>query len=161
MNPIRIFGALAVPTLGAWLASPALAGTMPVTASEIECGSMTASVQIDIYDGDFSPRAASVPSGGVVQWTNRGAAPHTVTSGDPGSPSAGMVFDSEEIAPGATYCLQFEGNGAGNYFCEIHPTTMRDAVLRVGEGGPRGDVPGGEVPGGGGPGGGAGGGGGY
>jgi hypothetical protein len=54
-----------------------------------------------------------------VQWINEGTKPHTVTQGlcpnDVCTPTPGG-FDSEPLAPGATYAFQFSQLGTFVYF---------------------------------------------
>ena len=100
--------------------------------SEVDCGGMTPDLRVDVEDGAFEPNDARIPDGGVVMWTNRGRAEHTVTSGRPEDEDAGERFHGE-MHEGESYCLQFEGRGSALYFCEYHPMSMRDATVTVGE----------------------------
>jgi plastocyanin len=98
---------------------------------EVDCATATPVTTITISDFAFTPMTVSLGSGEVVRWHNTGAAPHTVTSGDPGAADAGDAFDSESIAAGGSYCLRFGQAAEYQYFCEIHPAKMRDAGITV------------------------------
>jgi hypothetical protein len=78
-------------------------------------------VNVAILDSGFDPPTLSVPVGTVVVWTNKGAAPHTVTAVD-GS------FASDDLAPGATFPYQFAQLGTFQYR-DIHTADM--AVITV------------------------------
>ena len=62
------------------------------------------SASVNIVDFDFTPATFTGPAGTRVTWTNRGAAPHTVTAND-GS------FDSGLIAPGRPFARVFATPG--------------------------------------------------
>jgi plastocyanin len=64
-------------------------------------------IDVNVSDSAFQPRAITVTAGTTVRWTNRGSVRHTVTS------DAGL-FDSGELAPGATSNYTF--NKRGDFF---------------------------------------------
>lgn len=70
----------------------------------------------------FLPTTNTVPAGTTFLWTNADSAVHTVTALD-GS------FDSGRMGPGATYLWTFTQPGTYDYFCAIHPSSMRASVL--------------------------------
>jgi plastocyanin len=69
---------------------------------------------VSIVDFAYDPAAVEIPVGATVTWTNDGAARHTVTSSD-------GAFDSDELAPGASFSQNFTAAGTYPYFCQIHP----------------------------------------
>jgi plastocyanin len=73
-------------------------------------------VNVAVLDSGFDPPSLAVPVGTVVVWTNKGAAPHTVTAVD-GS------FASDDLAPGATFPYQFAQIGTFQYR-DIHTTNI-------------------------------------
>ncbi len=73
----------------------------------------------------FQPGSVPIAVNDIVQWTNNDSTPHTVTSGTPAN--ADGKFDSGNLAPGATVCVQFLSAGMYQYFCHIH-TFMIGAV---------------------------------
>lgn len=80
----------------------------------------------------FNPATTTIADGDIVRWTNNeDIEPHTVTSGRAGDADAGQLFDSGNITPGETYCLQFNAPGDYQYYCEIHPTQMNDGLITV------------------------------
>ena len=85
----------------------------------------------------FSPRNVTINRGERVRWINAesGAFPilHTSTSGDPGDPDEGALWDSGTLSPGETFSQQFDEVGEFVYFCEVHRTDpdMRGATVTV------------------------------
>ena len=69
---------------------------------------------VTIDDFAFAPATIEVKVGEEITWTNRDAAPHTVTS-------TTDVFGSDTLDPGATFNFTFEEPGDYPYRCEIHP----------------------------------------
>jgi len=67
----------------------------------------------------FQPNNVSIAVNDIVKWTNNDTTPHTVTSGTPGALDG--KFDSGNLAPNATVCMQFMAAGLYQYFCNIHP----------------------------------------
>lgn len=106
-------------------------GSPDLVAREVDCGATASDLSVDIVDYAFDPAEVSIAPGGVVRWTNIGAVPHTVTSGSPTSDDAGVLFDSRDLEPGDSYCLEFDGTGRAIYYCARHPTLMRDAGIEV------------------------------
>lgn len=68
----------------------------------------------------FDPSDISVKAGTTVVWTNKDAAAHTVTSGNPNAAPSG-TFDSGLIKSGNTFEYKFNSTGKTEYFCTIHP----------------------------------------
>ncbi len=89
-----------------------------VSSQIVACpGSPAAAVSITTSPA-FAPASTSVAVNGIVKWTNNDAITHTVTSGAPGAQDG--KFDSGNLAPGATVCVQFLTAGSFPYFCNIH-----------------------------------------
>ena len=81
---------------------------------------------VEIRNNTFIPPQLNVAPGTTVTWVNRDSVPHTVTA-DNG------LFDSGQLAPGASYPVVLEGAGTVTYHCKLHPE-MRGSIV-VGEGG--------------------------
>jgi len=81
----------------------------------------------------FDPPSVTIKVGQAVRWVNEESLPiaHTVTSGDPDEGNAGQIWDSGNIAPGQSFTRTFDQAGTFEYFCEIHPGIMRDAMVIV------------------------------
>lgn len=94
-------------------------------------GSIT---DVSIQNIAFMPSSVMIPVGTTVRWTNNETAniPHTVTSGNPGDADSGSLFD-DGMLPGESFMFTFEQVGTFTYFCEFHPTIMRDATVIVTE----------------------------
>lgn len=74
----------------------------------------------------YEPRDVAVPAGTTVIWYNDDVfVPHTVTSGGPGDPDSGSLFDSGEIQTSEQYQLTFDSSsglvGEFPYYCTLHP----------------------------------------
>jgi len=72
----------------------------------------------------YYPPAIAVPVGTTIAWFNNDPGqPHTVTSGLPGAPGSGNLFNSGIMPATANSFFQYTFNTAGDfsYFCEIHP----------------------------------------
>jgi plastocyanin len=61
----------------------------------------------------YSPNPVSVSVGGTVTWMNNDNTAHTST--------ANGVFDSGNIAPGASFSRTFTTAGSFPYHCSLHP----------------------------------------
>ncbi len=83
---------------------------------------------------EYSPNDLTIAVGDTVRWTNLDAVVHTVTSGDPSTGDAGVLFDSGNLAPDQTFTFRFTQAGTYQYFCRIHYLTfpaMRHATVTV------------------------------
>jgi plastocyanin len=85
------------------------------TAQPAQGGATTSVAMKDI---SFQPRQITVKVGTTVTWTNEDPTSHTVTSGTRGNPSG--LFDSGDVAPGATFSFTFTQPGTYDYYCKIH-----------------------------------------
>lgn len=70
----------------------------------------------------FTPNRLQVAVGSPVTWTNRDGAQHTVTAGEPSTPSG--AFDSGLLAEGATFSQTFSQPGLVAYYCMRHPSMV-------------------------------------
>lgn len=91
------------------------------TTIVVNCGNVTANATVNIANEAFDPGEVELPVNGVMRWINLDDETHTVTSGEPGHSDAGALFDSGNLAPGASFCLQLSNDGEFDYFCSIHP----------------------------------------
>ena len=97
-------------------------GTNQTVSVTMEAGSANA--------GDnkgYSPKEVTIAVGATVEWENKDAAGHTVTSGNPGDSDFGSLFDSTKdpsgflIKPEGTWKHTFDKAGNFPYFCQVHP----------------------------------------
>ena len=86
---------------------------------------------VEISNNAFIPDQLNVAPGTTVTFVNRDNVPHTATSDS-------KLFDSGELAPGASYPVVLEGAGTVTYHCKLHPE-MRGRIV-VGEGGQAGET---------------------
>jgi plastocyanin len=86
---------------------------------------------VDITDDAFDPSELNIAAGTTVTFVNNGTGLHTATA-DNG------LFDSGELAPGASYPVVLDGAGTVTYHCELHPE-MQGSIV-VGEAGQASEV---------------------
>jgi plastocyanin len=84
---------------------------------------------VEILNNAFNPPQLNVAPGTTVTFVNNDTVPHTATA-DNG------LFDSGQLAPGASYPVVLEGAGTVTYHCKLHPE-MRGSIV-VGEAGQAG-----------------------
>jgi plastocyanin len=70
----------------------------------------------------FAPATLEISVGDTVTWTNNDDTDHTVTASD-------GLFDSGQLAEGATFAFTFETAGEFSYFCAIHPEMQGRVVV--------------------------------
>ena len=80
---------------------------------------------------DFAHQTLSVQVGTKVTWTHFGAVPHTTTSGTPGDPDTGAIWDSGTLSTDETFSRTFDKVGEFPYFCRFHPSSMRATITVV------------------------------
>ena len=96
-------------------------------------------VQVSIVPGGstlgekaWSPNPVEVKVGQKIIWTNNDSVQHTVTSGSPGSPDSGQVFDSgltKLLNKGETFEWTATTAGEIPYYCQLHPTQVGSVVV--------------------------------
>ena len=77
-----------------------------------------------IVDFAFQPSTSFVPLGTTVEWSNEGAAPHTVTANS-------GAFDSGTVGSGGSFGHSFDAAGIYAYHCAFHPS-MHGTVIVTG-----------------------------
>lgn len=94
------------------------------TSSSTTSGPATTSAggaQVVMKGFAFNPASITIKAGESVTWTNQDGSTHNVTAD-------GKVFDSSDIAPGASYTFTFANAGTYTYTCTIHPN-MKGTVI--------------------------------
>jgi plastocyanin len=78
-------------------------------------------IDVEAFDFFFQPVAVNARVGDTIRFTQRGEIPHTATSGEPGVPDAGSVFDLQLQSAGDS--MEFVTSQAGTipFFCRPHP----------------------------------------
>lgn len=64
----------------------------------------------------FSPATRTVHVGDIVQWTNTGTVPHTVSF-----ETQPQLTDPANLAPGDTWEVKISVPGTYFYYCSLHP----------------------------------------
>jgi plastocyanin len=111
----RPFGRLArrlacvAAALGVWLGSTG-------------CGAPPATHTVTIEGLRFQPEVLTVNAGDTVVWVNKDLFVHTATSKG--------VFDSRDLASGASWSYTPGEAGAFAYVCTYHPTMKATLVVR-------------------------------
>lgn len=72
----------------------------------------------------FSPATRTVHVGDIVQWTNRGTVPHTITF-----ETQPQLTDPANLAPGDTWEVRVSVPGTYFYYCSIHPGMVGTLVV--------------------------------
>jgi plastocyanin len=89
---------------------------------------------VAIQNFAFTPQNISVKMGDTVTWTNKDAAPHTVTSNNPSgqnftcAPVSTEVFASPTLNQNNTFQHTFNAMGTFDYHCEVHGCAMSGSV---------------------------------
>jgi plastocyanin len=80
----------------------------------------------------FAPKEISVNIDTTVVWTNMDTTGHTVTSGNPGDPDFGSLFDSNFplLKTGETFEYTFDTAGEYPYFCQVHPYMTGKVIVK-------------------------------
>ncbi|MCC6178938.1 MAG: cupredoxin domain-containing protein [Chloroflexi bacterium] len=68
----------------------------------------------DVMSWRYDPSTLTIEAGTTVTWTNQGSTAVTITSPD-------GLFDSDTLAPGASYSYTFDTPGTFRYFCVPYP----------------------------------------
>ncbi len=76
---------------------------------------------IEISGFAYNPESITISVGTTVRWTNHDSVPHTVTSDT-------NLFQSGNLAKGATFRYTFTNTGTFDYHCEMHPS-MKGTVI--------------------------------
>jgi len=92
------------------LGSMAMAGTSQAATPRTPHVTKT----VSITEFMFTPsRISGLHVGDTVMWTNNGGVTHTTTA-------KGGVWDSGNLAPGASFSFTFTTSGIFKYRCQIH-----------------------------------------
>jgi len=77
---------------------------------------------VEIRNNAFNPSELNVAPGTTVTFVNRDDVPHTATSDN-------KLFDSGELAPGASFPVVLDGAGTVTYHCTLHPEMQGSIVV--------------------------------
>lgn len=121
----RVLGVLSIAALvlsacgGGGTAGPSPTAAAPSAAA--------ATSDVTVQGFKFGPASLEVKVGTKVTWTNKDSAPHTTTSGTPGSKDG--KWEGQLAASGGTFSFTFAQAGTFAYFCSVHPTSMTGTVV--------------------------------
>ncbi len=79
--------------------------------------------EVAIVDFAFTPASLTLKKGTAVNWTNKDAVPHTVTS---------EKFSSKTLNPGESFQYTFNEEGTFEYSCTFHPQ-MKGTIIVTAE----------------------------
>lgn len=97
--------------------TPVLGGVAPASTGK----AAAFRTKVRIVDFRFKRQTVEIPQGTKVTWTNRSDQAHT-------SSSRKGLWDSGQLAPGASFTRKFRKTGVFRYQCNIHPE-MRGKVI--------------------------------
>jgi plastocyanin len=112
---------LFVLVLTACATSPAATAAQPPATMPPVGAQSGSTVDVSISGYAFNPPTLTIKEGTTVTWTNQDAVVHTVTS-DTG------VFDSGDLAQGATFSYTFTTAGTYVYHCLPHHARMEGTI---------------------------------
>jgi len=95
-----------------------------ITDEPLESDVQTAATgpyEVFVDNFNFAPRAAAVPVGTTVRWTNRDDVPHTIVSDK-------RQFKSTVLDTDGQFSHQFTEPGTYSYFCSLHPRMTGEVV---------------------------------
>ena len=124
---LLVFFALLFPACGA---SPTATPTSVPPVEATPTAQLAPSLQVEVKG--FSLLDITIPTGAAIEWTNTHFAPHTITSGTPGASDG--VFGSGTLEEDDRFEFTFMTAGTFDYYCTIHPDSMR-ATIEVADGG--------------------------
>ena len=81
---------------------------------------------MDINDDAFNPAQVNITPGTTVRFFNNGTEAHTATADND-------LFDTEELQPGESLEVYFEGSGSVTYHCKLHPDMKGSIVVGAAE----------------------------
>jgi len=116
-----------------------------VSASSSAASTAATNTTVLIINYAYLPADLTVPVGTTVTWVNQDSVGHTVTEGDPNSPTqANMrVFDSSGegvngkvalIGAGQSWSYTFTTPGTYEYYCIVHPYMIGHITVTSGNG---------------------------
>jgi YVTN family beta-propeller protein len=108
-------------------------GPRKIAVQPAPLSSAGAALEVQATDGfAFQPARLTVPAGAIVRWVNKGAIPHTVTSGPSSRPAdaPGRLFEGV-LASGASFQHTFATAGDFPYFCRYHEGMGMTGVVTV------------------------------
>jgi plastocyanin len=125
---LGVIGILLGVLVGAELAVP----LQPrIAGPTVQGAAGVASVVMPVYAAvlNFSPVNITVYVGynNTVQWTNEDTIQHTVKSTN--VPAGAAAFESGILSQGDTFKVTLNKTGTYDYFCTIHPGTMRGSII--------------------------------
>ena len=105
------------------------AAGLPTEPAAVGAAVSTVVFEVEMRNFSFTPAKITIKEGENVRWTNQDGVRHTVTSGSPNDRDAGSRFDAPLLSPGENFSQVFAGPGTFPFFCRVHPTTMRGAIV--------------------------------
>jgi len=76
----------------------------------------------------FQPDVIEVPVGATVTWENSDQILHTVTAGEPGSPSE--LFDGQMDGASTSFSHTFDAPGTVSFYCTRHLHMRGEVIVR-------------------------------
>jgi plastocyanin len=86
-------------------------------------------IDVEVVDFSFQPVMVNARVGDTIRWTQRSEIPHTATSGEPGAPDQGVLFDLGLEETGDVEEFEVTEAGTIPYFCLPHPFMTGSIVV--------------------------------
>jgi plastocyanin len=78
----------------------------------------------------YDPTTITIKQGEKVTWINHDSVLHTVISRLPEQENAGLLFDSKNMGPGASFEYIFDKAGKFDYCCTLHPWMIGSVIVK-------------------------------
>ena len=112
----------AVQRTGGAATDPTTVPTEPTAPAESTTTAPDSTTTVEILNNAFNPPQLNVAPGTTVTFVNRDSVPHTATADN-------KLFDSGQLAPGASYPVVLDGAGTVTYHCKLHPEMQGSIVV--------------------------------
>ncbi len=86
-------------------------------------------IDVEVFDFRFQPVMVNARVGDTIRFTQRDKIPHTATSGEPGVPGEGSLFDLGLEETGDVEEYRVTQSGTIPYFCRPHPFMTGSIVV--------------------------------
>ena len=107
-------------------------GGLSVTNQTGKGGNNGPTASLTIQNYSYAPPSLTIAVGTKVTWTNKGPAPHSVTSDSTGFDSGALAAPTGNgyggMTTGGLFQVTFNTPGTYGYHCMFHPSTMHGTI---------------------------------
>ena len=112
----------AVQETGGAATDPTTEPAEPTAPAESTTPAPNSTTTVEMRNNAFNPPQLNVAPGTTVTFVNNDSVAHTATANN-------GLFDSGELAPGASFPVVLDGAGTVTYHCELHPEMQGSIVV--------------------------------